>query len=193
MIKRISEMMWSCLYTMGISCKYDPRQAIPESPTIPNKDVRELRAKLILEEALETIHALGFEVFPCVTDLHDGLTAKSVKDNYEFRDTYIPNMEEIIDGCVDLMYVATGCLAAHGVPDLPHILGVCQANDAKFPGGVPVMDATGKYLKPPGWKAPDHSKVTESYIKHLNLKSLANNYIEGHTDSTNESNHPSGL
>ncbi|RME85522.1 MAG: hypothetical protein D6785_04320, partial [Planctomycetota bacterium] len=37
-------------------------QEIPEVPTLPDEKTRLLRSKLILEEALETIHALGFAV-----------------------------------------------------------------------------------------------------------------------------------
>ncbi len=36
------------------------RQPLPEEPSIPSEEIRRLRAKLILEEALETIKALGF-------------------------------------------------------------------------------------------------------------------------------------
>jgi len=39
-------------------------QDTPKKPIEPSSEIRKLRAKLILEEALETISALGFEVYP---------------------------------------------------------------------------------------------------------------------------------
>lgn len=37
-------------------------QEVPDKPTMPDEDTRLLRAKLIFEETLETIYALGFKV-----------------------------------------------------------------------------------------------------------------------------------
>lgn len=89
-------------------------------------DLRQLRARLILEEAAEAIEAMaeGDEL---------GLA----------------------DGLVDLVYVVAGTGVAFGLP-LEHLwLEVQRANMDKFPNGRPILDSGGKVMKPPGWRGPD--------------------------------------
>jgi hypothetical protein len=43
-------------------------QEVPSRPTMPDEKTRRFRAKIILEEALETIKGLGFSVDYCVDD-----------------------------------------------------------------------------------------------------------------------------
>lgn len=137
----------SNVFTKKVASKFDPRQKLPEKPyTVPDLETRKLLAKLVLEEALETVTALGFNGRIAHIELgpHDGEL----------------NLEDIIDGACDTIYVATGVLVACGAPDIPHLKEVCDANDRKFPNGEAVINSeTGKYLKPPGWRGPDHSKV----------------------------------
>lgn len=164
-LNNVSPVMQSCLYTMGIASKIDHRQHVPPSAYIPDQATRLLRARLILEEALETVQALGFEIgrkgySDCIEDI----------DALYFRSIATCDVEAVIDGCCDTIYVATGTLVSFGVADLPHLDVVCLANDLKFPNGVATCDANGKYIKPPGWTAPDHSKVNTA---HINLAALA--------------------
>ena len=51
----ISRVAASCLFTMTAASVKDSRQTIPKGPHVPTEDIRMLRARLILEEALETI------------------------------------------------------------------------------------------------------------------------------------------
>lgn len=146
----ITPTMASNLKTMKFCEPHDPRQAIGQPYTVPNEAVRLLRAKLILEETLETIHALGFSLFH-----NDEVTKETVM----LRPTRQPNLEQIVDGCADLNYVLTGCLVSCGVPDSPHYAEVHRANQDKFPEGKPILNEHGKYLKPTGWKPPDFTAV----------------------------------
>lgn len=131
-----SPAMVSNLYTITCTSQVDPKQALPEvAYTVPCEEVRKLRAKLILEEAIETINGLGFTV-KAMSDAAD----ISIVPSFASRPTSWQYMEQVIDGCVDTIYVATGTLAAYGVPDLPHIIEVNSANDAKFPGGKATLD-----------------------------------------------------
>ena len=118
-------------------------QEVPEKATMPSAEIRKLRASLILEEALETIAALGCYV---------GLTPA---DGFEIRlGVNEPSMEGIIDGCCDLSVVTIGTLSALGLPDVPFLHLVDENNLAKFgPGGYRRED--GKWVKPPGHKPPD--------------------------------------
>lgn len=73
------------------------KQYAPPTPAMPDYATRELRAKLILEESLETIAALGITVTPKGGELK--------KDEYTFSQGGEPDMVEIVDGLADLHYV----------------------------------------------------------------------------------------
>ncbi len=155
-----SNAMVSNLYTMTCAAQVNPNLALPSVPyTVPSDEVRRLRAKLILEEAIETINGLGF----CVKAMSDAtdisITPMRMHVTNEWR-----NIEAVIDGCVDTIYVCTGTLAAYGVPDLPHIIEVNRANDSKFPNGVATLNDYGKFQKPLGWVGPDHARVRDSLL-----------------------------
>ena len=124
------------------------RQDVPESPGIPSIEVRLLRARLILEEAVETVMALGFDV--------------NVDENVvRLENAYDPDLIEIIDGCCDVSVVTTGTLIACGVPDLPFLNTVNQNNLDKFGPGHSWRE-DGKLIKPPGHKKPDIQSILNS-------------------------------
>jgi len=163
----------SNLFTMGCTAKVDPRQELPAKPyTMPEADTRILRARLILEEALETIRdGLGIDVqLKNAVDFGTSLCMKELV----FSATLTPDMEQLIDGCCDLHYVEVGTLVACGVPDVPHMALVNYANDNKFPNGVAIADANGKFQKPPGWKAPDHLGTT---VRSVNMKQISDDLV----------------
>lgn len=123
-------------------------QDVPEQPCIPSYPIRKLRATLILEEALETVNALGFELHP---DIGDG---GEIRDWKVERGPYPPDMEEIADGCADISVVTIGTLSACGMDDVPLLAEVDAANLRKFgPGGHRRED--GKWVKPTDWTPPD--------------------------------------
>ena len=114
------------------------QQQVPLEPTIPSLKIRELRARLILEEAIETINALGFRlnIYPDLID-----------------DARYINLTEIADGCCDLMVVTTGTLSACGLADeiLQEI--VDTDNLKKFKSGYTISEH-GKLIKPPDHVGP---------------------------------------
>ena len=105
---------------------------------------RHLRAKLIYEEAIETIRALGCEPSP-----EDG----TVDDGW-----HTPNEVEVIDGLCDLLYVTFGTAVAMGVDLDPFFAEVHATNMAKLAGE---KRADGKQLKPEGWTPPDIKGLLE--------------------------------
>ena len=152
-----SPVMVSNLYTMTCTSQVDPKQTLPAVPyTVPCYDVRRLRAKLTLEEAFETVVGLGFTVI--IVDGNPQIVDIPGYDPHDWETA----VEKVIDGSVDTAYVSTGNLAAYGVPDLPHIIEVNRANDAKFPNGKATLRSDGKFQKPDGWVGPDHAAVRES-------------------------------
>jgi len=127
-------------------------QELPRKPTVPSEAVRWLRARLILEEAFETVTALGFEL---TTINPNKIQTHHIYVNGERAPFYArePNLVEIIDGCCDLKVVTTGTLSACGVPDEIFQKEVDDNNLAKFAPGFRI-DGYGKLLKPPGHKPP---------------------------------------
>lgn len=133
------------------------KQATPEKPTYMEVDfgqltpeVRRLRAELILEEALETIRALGFELTTP--------TLKTVPEGFSLKDYW-----QAVDGCCDLRVVTTGTLIAMGIPDELVQLEVDMNNLAKFAPGYSWRE-DGKLVKPPGHKPPELEKVVAGYF-----------------------------
>jgi len=133
-------------------------QQVPTRPLLASPEVRRLRAGLILEEALETIEALGFEVLMKPTDgeadsgpdaLNHGELVVSEKQVRE------PDLVEIVDGCADISVVTTGTLCALGVSDKMILAEVDANNLQKFGPGSYRRESDGKWIKPPGHKAPD--------------------------------------
>ena len=138
------------------SCARTAKWSGQEQVDVPgvglSEDARMLRAKLIMEEAIETVTALGCEVVRFYGDVQVKIVGPM-------------HLEQVIDGCCDLKYVTVGTLVALNIPDIPHDTAVCAANEAKFVDGKPVPHPTipGKYGKPEGWKPPNHLEVMKTY------------------------------
>lgn len=133
-------------------------QEVKSRPEIPDEQTRLLRAKLILEEALETIEALGVQVW---VDQKQDRTDEPLSSSWVgdsrlvFHDTDGGlDLEKIADGCADLSVVTVGTLSACGIADGPLLREVDRSNEAKFVDG-PIMREDGKYLKPEGWEPPN--------------------------------------
>ena len=113
--------------------------------TTPGFSRPELRAKLILEEAIET--AVGLLGSHATIDLLRKelfeLGVKAPKD---------PDIVEAADGMCDLLYVTFGSGVEMGI-DLQHVFDEVHASNMAKVGGATRPD--GKTLKPPGWVAPD--------------------------------------
>lgn len=128
------------------------KQNCPDTPVEElSKEVRILRAKLILEEALELI-----------TD-GLGVTVEQFGDEVQFQDLdfYADKDFDIVkaaDGCADLSVVNVGTLIACGLKDEPLLQLVDENNLAKFGPGHSIRE-DGKLIKPPGHKPPDFGTV----------------------------------
>lgn len=120
----------------------------PAPDTLDLESVRlELRAKLILEEAFETIQALGFEV---EVDLGNR-TGNVLPLHARLTKVREPNWPEVVDGLCDLLYVTLGFAVEAGFRLEPFYAEVHHSNMGKV--GGPVRE-DGKVLKPASWKPP---------------------------------------
>lgn len=132
------------------------RQATPDVPTIPSVMVRLLRAKLIIEEALETCKALGVRI-----SIHNGPEAL-LEEHLGFASSgEAPDLTEIADGCADVSVVTTGTLIACGIQDRPILEAVDENNLAKFGPGHSWRE-DGKLIKPPGHKKVDLESIIQA-------------------------------
>ena len=130
-------------------------QDVPASPEIPTEAVRLLRAKLIFEEAMETIEALG-----CKVGLPFGDDILADHRHFQVFMHGEPDLIEIADGCADISVVTIGTLSACGIADRPLLEEVDDSNLQKFgPGSHRRED--GKWIKPTGWVPPKIEKVLD--------------------------------
>lgn len=150
-------------------------QATPDSPVIPPDDVLILRAKLILEEALETIAGLGVTIL--LQNPHNHSAVEICKGaNLQFMRDKPVNIFEVVDGLADLDYVGPcGTAVAFGVDLDPIFQEVHRSNTTKCWTDAElvdinvhnlqihkapisqgdrkwvVLDASGKYIKSPSY------------------------------------------
>jgi predicted HAD superfamily Cof-like phosphohydrolase len=138
----------------------EAQQDTPPQPTVPDFDTRRLRAMLILEEALETIEALGIDL-AIEIKLGDDILSM---ENFQFLESESgPDLEEIADGCADISVVTTGTLIACGIADSPLLEEVDRANLDKFGPGHSYSEA-GKLIKPDDFEDPDIAGVLQDQV-----------------------------
>lgn len=139
-------------------------QETPDTPCIPDEKTRLLRAKLIFEEAMETIQALGVIIRPKGDP--DPVWEYPVFETDYKGERLQPNLIEIADGCADLSVVAMGTLIACGIQDKELLEEVDRSNLDKFRGDAHRAE-DGKWVKPSDWKAPDIKGVLNRQEQRL--------------------------
>lgn len=133
----------------------------PITPTMPSYPARVLRAKLILEEALETIiKGLGVNLNIGSSSL---LTATSeCKDDLNWTELHPGNLVEIADGAADLKYVICGMELKCGIDGDSVFQEVHESNMTKFIDGSRRGD--GKWVKGPSYKPANVLRVIEAQM-----------------------------
>ena len=134
-------------------------QKCPDKPTIPNLKTRKLRAKLILEEALETINkGLGIEA---MLYLERGNNDQRVEiDDIVFVDNHKPDLVELADGLGDSPYVGYyGTALACGIDMEPVFEEIQKSNMSKFIDGYKRKD--GKWQKGLSFRPPEIASIIE--------------------------------
>jgi predicted HAD superfamily Cof-like phosphohydrolase len=133
-------------------------QEVPDTPTMPDLETRKLRARLIMEEALETISkGLGLHV-----NFGSGPHARrAVFWDMFFTEHGPGDLVELADGCADVSVVTIGTLSACGIKDEALLEEVDSSNIKKFDEGW-YKDEHGKVQKPPGWQPPNIEAVLQN-------------------------------
>lgn len=136
-------------YSTVLDFMIQAKQVCPVGPTIPSFESRKLRAKLILEEALETVEALGFDVRAFDDGCSDFVDTNKFGLCPHGRDV---NLVAIADGCADLKVVTVGTEIACGIYGKPIFEEVMRSNMTKFKDGSVRDD--GKIMKGPHYSPP---------------------------------------
>lgn len=126
-------------------------QDIPEHPTMPDEATRLLRARLIAEEAFETIER-GLGVSIVVRDANGAPMTVLDFDRLDFQIAGPGDLVELADGCADVAVVTCGTMSAAGIPDRPFLHEVMANNMAKLSKST--RDEHGKLVKPANHKPP---------------------------------------
>jgi predicted HAD superfamily Cof-like phosphohydrolase len=143
-------------------------QPTPESYHELTEAERVIRARLILEETLETI-VLGLGVQVGVRGLHDVVQISRPENGGKFMEQFVLNAEweydpvEFVDGVVDIHVVSRGSLIAAGIPDEAFQEEVDDNNLLKIANGH--LNEHGKLVKPVGHPAPNISGILEAVKK----------------------------
>lgn len=135
---------------------------------VPAVRDHELRARLILEEAVETVAAMGFHATAEMTPTGPGPITRFARDAN-------PDELEVIDGLCDLLYVVFGSAVTMGIDLEPFFEEVHRANMEKTTGP---KRADGKQLKPEGWQPPDHGPIFEKQLSRAQAWQRAINEID---------------
>lgn len=153
------------LRSLELDLKAFHRMSGQDVGTSPQIRSAELRARLIIEEAIETAYALvrsvsitNSDAFFVVDDICREMIEKVVTANPETLYDPVSNIAEVIDGCVDLIYVTVGTAVTIGVSLDMFWLAVHAANMQK--AGGPVVN--GKLMKPRNWQPPDIRTLFEN-------------------------------
>ena len=122
-------------------------EPIAPEPLVPGMELARFRAQLILEEALELVRALGFEV-----EAHRRLDTVTM---FLEKGRSQPDLVKIVDSLRDLEYVMGGTEVALGLQEAsePTFVAVHRANMKKQPSDL--LGGNKKPTKPPGWHPPD--------------------------------------
>jgi predicted HAD superfamily Cof-like phosphohydrolase len=116
-------------------------QPVLDKPSVPVPERVALRADLLDEEFIETMHALGYAQH---------------YDMSWYRTSNAVDLVKLADGLADLIYVAIGCALEFGIPLDRVWAEVHRTNMAKvYPDGTVHRRDDGKVLKPDGWRPPD--------------------------------------
>lgn len=129
-------------------------QQVASMPGLAVRDeVRILRARLVMSEALELCEALGVFVY-----VDGGATEIRREEQLSFDvDAFRPvDIVETADACADLRYVVVGTEIALGIPGDAVFAEVHRSNMTKvLSDGSTMVDEGGKVLKPPSYSPPD--------------------------------------
>lgn len=145
------ELVAVMMKTFGQSVRYKP--SMPDTP-----EERLLRATLVLEEAIEFVEALGFEIFTFEKPNEDNEVSVNT---WSLRPVALPDMIEAADAIADILVVTYGGANALGINADKALKEVHKSNMTKVraDGTVERRPGDGKVVKPSTYEPPNMHKV----------------------------------
>lgn len=158
-------------------------QECPKRPVIPSLEVRKLRARLIVEEAFETIEfGLGLRISAEVEDCGANYLGVIQDVSFDEPGGREPDLIELADGLADLQVVNLGTAVACGIDLEPVFVEVMRSNESKWWTGAEInylkyplydfrplgeneycaTDHGGKVQKSPSWSPPKIGPILET-------------------------------
>lgn len=130
----------------------------------PDADVRLLRYKLIMEEALEFGRAIGVSGLVELNDSQFNALVKSYLGGQHISPAHEPDLVEAADALGDIDYVVQGANLVFGFPSHAVTEEIHTANMSKLGAdGKPIYDAGGKVQKGPNYRKPDVAAVLKRH------------------------------
>lgn len=139
------------------------KQEVKTVPSVPSDAVVILRAKLLIEECIETLRSLGVSLqyklgLTLAEDkkflLEIDLSKLNYKKDVEYIKTAPTDIVGVADGAADISVVNIGMLSAFGIKDKALLEEVDANNLAKFGEGHSFRE-DGKLIKPPNHRPPN--------------------------------------
>lgn len=129
-------------------------QKVPDRPIVPDDKTLILRARLILEKALEYCDAAGIQI---TLDNSDNNLVNI--NSLVFKPVNEIDPVAMADALVDIKYVTNGAACAQGLDLEPLEFAVHLNNMTKLDGGY--TDEFGKFRKGPNYKPIDLTDLIE--------------------------------
>jgi predicted HAD superfamily Cof-like phosphohydrolase len=136
-------------------------QETPDSPKMPDLEVRKLRVKLIAEELCELCDAFGLLLFVSSTGSEQVVVAENTAAFSRGVDEFV-DITDAYDAVIDLMVVTIGCGVAMGTHIYPGWKEVHRSNMSKFIDGHRRED--GKWVKGPSYSPAKLRPIIEAQI-----------------------------
>jgi len=128
------------------------KQEVKYRPELPDRATLLLRARLVLEEALEFVKACGCTTVISHLEYEDRIEAYDLGAK--------PDLVEYADACGDILVVTYGALNAAGIKVEPLWDEILRSNRSKvWPDGTIHKREDGKVIKPTTWSPPDIEMV----------------------------------
>jgi len=162
-LQKVEEFMRTMSSKISGSESESYSRKILNKPGEPIKSIKELRAKLIFEECMETIQALGVSVY---VDKESRLNDVAMA-GFDFVADRDFNIVEVADGLADIEVIALGTYLSCGIDDVEIFNEVHRTNMLKFPEGYNGLRSDGKWVKPLDWKEPDIKSVLENQFVEM--------------------------
>lgn len=130
---------------------------IAHNSNVGTVEYRQLRARLILEEAIEFALAAGLDIWCTDTKFITHIDDLTI---VESKNRPIPNLIEMADGLGDLDYVVQGANLVFGLPSEDIFTEIHRSNMSKLDdNGNPIIRVDGKILKGPNYFKPRIAKI----------------------------------